>query len=113
MIYYKRMAYKSELEALILGALREGPLHGYRIALAIREKSEEALKMGDNQIYPTLHRLESDGLVVAEWQQQLGKPARKVYSLTETGNGRLEQHRKEWQRYAANFTAVLGGVSHA
>ena len=109
------MGFKTELEALVLGALRDGPLHGYRIALAIRAKSEGALKLGDNQIYPTLHRLEGDGLVVAEWQPQLGKPARKVYSLTESGAAKLEEHQKEWERYAALFSATIGsrGPSHA
>jgi len=109
------MAYKAELEALVLGALREGPLHGYRITLEIKAKSEDALKMGDNQIYPTLHRLEHDGLVVAEWQAQVGKPARKVYSLTPSGTQRLEHHRREWERYAANFSAIIGsgGVCNA
>lgn len=115
MIYNHSMAYKAELEALVLGALQDGPLHGYRIAIAIKSKSEDALKMGDNQIYPTLHRLEHDGLVVAEWQPQVGKPSRKVYSLTASGTERLEHHRKEWGRYASSFSAVIGtgGVSHA
>src|SRR5580692_1080684 len=104
------MGYKSELEALILGALRDGPLHGYRIALSIREKSAEALKLGDNQIYPTLHRLEHEGLVAAEWQTQLGKPARKVYSLTPAGTAKLQVLQKEWAKYAAGITALIGGV---
>lgn len=107
------MAYKPELEALVLGALRDGPLHGYRIALAIKEKSDDALKLGDNQIYPTLHRLEAEGLVQSEWQNQLGKPARKVYALTATGSKRLGELKKEWDRYAAGMAMLIGGVSHA
>ena len=102
------MAYKPEIEALVLGALREGPLHGYRIALAIKTKSEGALKLGDNQIYPILHRLEEEGLVDAEWQTQLGKPARKVYALTPTGRERLETHKKKWLEYVSTFSAVIG-----
>lgn len=102
------MGYKAELEALVLGALRDGPLHGYLIAQAIRRQSEGALKMGDNQIYPTLHRLEAEGLVTADWEIQTGKPSRKVYSLTHSGSTRLEEHRKSWQAYSANFMAVLG-----
>ena len=109
------MGYKSELEALVLGALRDGPLHGYKIAVAIRAKSEGALKVGDNQIYPTLHRLEEEALVVAEWQPQVGKPARKVYALTPSGFSRLEVHQEQWKKYVSNFTAVIGmgGVSNA
>jgi PadR family transcriptional regulator PadR len=112
-MYNRAMAYKAELEALVLGVLHGEPLHGYRIALAIRERSGDALKLGDNQIYPTLHRLESEGYVVAEWQTQLGKPARKVYSLTPAGTAKLELRRKEWERYAAGITSLIGGASHA
>ena len=81
---------------------------------AIRTKSEGALKLGDNQIYPVLHRLEAEGLVNAEWQAQQGKPARKVYALTEEGSGKLEHHQKEWGNYAANFAAAIGlsGAKH-
>jgi PadR family transcriptional regulator, regulatory protein PadR len=109
------VGYKAEIEALTLGSLVNGPLHGYRIAQAIRAKSEGALKAGDNQIYPVLHRLESEGLVVAEWEVQQGKPSRKLYGLTDQGSKRLEHHRREWKRYADNFSAALGlgGTEHA
>jgi len=109
------MGYRFEMEALILGALRDGPQHGYRIAQGIRAKSAETLKVGDNQIYPILHRLEADGLVASEWEQQLGKPARKVYALTVQVSARLEEHRRAWQSYAAHFLAVVGApeASHA
>ncbi len=36
-------------------------------------------------IYPALARLEDDGLVTSRTEQQSGKPARKVYSITEAG----------------------------
>jgi PadR family transcriptional regulator PadR len=108
MSYAHSMAYKAEIEALVLGSLIHGPLHGYRIVQAIRAKSDGALKCGDNQIYPVLHRLESEGLVSAEWQIQQGKPSRKVYALTQEGTSKLEHHRKEWRRYAANFAAAIG-----
>ena len=102
------MGYKAEIEALILGALRHGSLHGYRIAKAIRHSSKDVLKLGDNQIYPALHRLDADGLVTAQWEHQEGKPSRKIYSLTESGAKRLEEHQRRWQDYAQHFSAVLG-----
>ncbi|GAB5428398.1 MAG: hypothetical protein Devi2KO_18570 [Devosia indica] len=36
-------------------------------------------------IYPALARLEEEGLVASRTEQQTGKPARKVYSITEAG----------------------------
>lgn len=102
------MGHKPDIEALVLGALRGGPLHGYRIAQTIKAQSEGTLKMGDNQIYPTLHRLEMEGLVKAEWQAQEGKPSRKVYSLADTGVARLTEKRREWELYARMFSSVIG-----
>jgi len=102
------MSHKPDIEALVLGALADGPLHGYRISQAIKARSEGVLKTGDNQIYPTLHRLETEGLVKAEWHAQEGKPSRKVYSLTEGGAQRLEQKRSEWQRFSSMFSVAIG-----
>ena len=102
------MAYKPEIEALVLGALVDGPLHGYRITQVIKGRSSGLLKLGDNQIYPTLHRLELEGLIDAEWHQQEGKPARKVYALTPEGRTRLEQRQREWKQYATHFGIALG-----
>ena len=107
MIYNVDMV-KPDIEALILGALKDGPLHGYRIAQTIKAQSEGILKMGDNQIYPTLHRLELEGLVQAEWQIQQGKPSRKVYSLTVSGQTRLAEKHIEWRRFVLMFSSAIG-----
>ncbi|HEY3782714.1 MAG TPA: PadR family transcriptional regulator [Fimbriimonadaceae bacterium] len=102
------MGYKHEIEAMVLGVLREGPLHGYKISQSIRAQAQGLLKLGDNQIYPVLHKLEESGLVQAEWQPQEGKPPRKVYSLTEKGSERLETHQKDWQRYTNSISMLIG-----
>ncbi len=102
------MKFKGNLEAMVLGALKDGPLHGYAIAKAIENQSGEALKVGENQLYPTLHRLEREEFVEAEWQPQENKPPRKTYKLTETGKGKLAKFRKDWASHASAMSAVLG-----
>lgn len=102
------MKFKGNLEAMILGALKDGPLHGYAIAKAIENQSGEALKVGENQLYPTLHRLERENFVEAEWQARENKPPRKIYKLTETGKGKLAKYRKEWTNHATAMNALLG-----
>ena len=104
------MAIKGNLEALILGVLTSGPLHGYAIARAIEERGGGLLKMGENQLYPALHKLEREGQVEAEWQPQENKPPRKVYSLTEAGTGALAKYKKEWEKYASSVSAILGSM---
>jgi len=102
------MRFKGNLEALVLGALRAEPLHGYAIARSIEKDGGGVLKMGENQLYPTLHALERDGYVQAEWQPQENKPPRKIYRLTESGKGELAKYRKQWEQYSAGMSAVLG-----
>ena len=103
------MAFKSDLDALILGVLQAEALHGYEIAKRIRLRSERSLKIGEGQLYPALHRLEQDGRITAEWVPQDGKPARRVYRLTQKGHAKLEEHQKEWQQFAEGVSAVLSG----
>lgn len=101
------MAFKSDLDALILGVLQEGERHGYEIAKRIRELSDTALAVGEGQLYPALHRLEKDGLVAATWVPQEGKPPRKVYHLTDEGSGALATHVREWQKFSESVNRIL------
>ena len=101
------MAFKGDLEALVLGVLEGTQLHGYEISKRIRQLSDTALAVGEGQLYPALHRLERDGMVAATWVPQEGKPPRKVYRLTEEGAGLLEEHKREWERFARGVNQVL------
>ena len=101
------MAFKGDLESLVLGALDDCAAHGYEIARRIKRVSEEALAVGEGLMYPALHALERDGMIVAEWVPQTGKPDRKVYALTDLGRGALAKKRREWLRFSAGVSAVL------
>jgi DNA-binding PadR family transcriptional regulator len=100
------MAFKGDLEALILAVLADNALHGYEISKRIRVQSQEVLKYGEGQLYPALHKLEEAGFIVAEWMPQDGKPDRKVYSLTPSGHDELAHHRSAWEK----FVSGVGGV---
>lgn len=102
------MAFRSDLDALVLGTLREGPQHGYAISKALKATEGGVLKLGEGQLYPALHKLEREGMVFAKWQPQEGKPPRKVYALTETGRAELDRYRQEWQAFVHSVNAVLG-----
>ncbi len=99
------MAFRSDISAVILGALQPGPSHGYQIVRRIRE-SGCAQRLSEGQIYPYLHRLEREGLVCAEWQTDTGAAPRKVYELTPAGLAELNRQRKIWE----NFSAGVGNL---
>jgi PadR family transcriptional regulator, regulatory protein PadR len=101
------MAFRSDLEAMVLGVLQTEALHGYEIAKRIRELSKDAFRYGEGQLYPALHALERAGFVAAEWVPQEGKPARKVYAITESGKAELAKQRKQWEKFAHGVASIL------
>lgn len=76
---------------LCLAILNFGDATGYEIRKASTEGEfsyfEEA---GFGSIYPTLAKLEAEGLVTVQHEPQEGKPARKVYSITDAGRAELK-----------------------
>ena len=99
---------KGNTPTLILSVLQEAPLHGYAIAREIEKRSADLLKLGEGSLYPALRALEGEGLVKSQWEPQPSGPARKVYSLTDSGRAELERRIRSWRRFATAINAVLG-----
>lgn len=71
-------------EVLILAVLRDGPKHGYQIALEVDRRSSAMFVFQHGTLYPILHRLERDRLIRGEWDASGGR-RRKVYGVTGRG----------------------------
>ncbi len=100
----------------MLGTLQQEALHGYEIAKRIKHAAPDAFSVGEGRLYPALHRLERDGFVTAIWIPREGKPARKVYSLTDTGKSELREKKRKWETFAQGVAQLLNSptpeVSH-
>jgi len=103
------MTFKNGLDGLILATLSDGPMHGYLVSKAIKGKSDGVFKLGEGQLYPTLHRLERDGFISSTWEQQEAKPPRKVYEITPAGKEELARHQKTWAKFSSGVSSVLMG----
>lgn len=101
------MPFRPDLDSLILSVLEEGGAHGYIIAKRIHSRSEAALSVGEGQLYPALHALEAGGLITADWEQQEGKPPRKIYSLTSSGQATLAEKRSDWSQFVSRVNEVM------
>src|SRR5678815_2531123 len=55
------------LDLLVLRTLSWGPMHGYSVARAIKERSKSVFLVEEGALYPALHRLERKGWVESEW----------------------------------------------
>lgn len=95
------------LDVLILKSLSWGPLHGYAVAEAVRERSGQELKVEEGALYPALHRLEKRGLLEAEWGVSENNRRAKFYRLTPEGRAQLRAETQAWKRYAAAVSRVL------
>lgn len=95
-------------EALILGILAPGPLHGYQLALEIEARSGGAFEFKHGTLYPILHRLEKEGLIRGAWKQEGSKRRRKRYWLTRRGTRYLQDELAAWRDFFARFFAVVG-----
>lgn len=93
------MAFRSDLDSVILGVLQAGPAHGYEIVRRIRDLGGEEVPASEGQVYPALHRLEKDGCLASAWQPQTDKPAKKTYMLTHRGSTRLGEERQRWRKF--------------
>ena len=95
------------LDLLILQTLQWGPQHGLGISHAIRQKSEELLKVEAGSLYPALHRLEQQGWLTSEWNTSEKGQRAKYYRLTRTGKKQLAAEQGKWQRFVKAIGLVM------
>ncbi|AAF11396.1 PadR family transcriptional regulator [Deinococcus radiodurans] len=96
-----------QLRMLVLAVLARQPEHGYAIAQAIQARSEGLLTAREGLLYPVLHALEAEGLVVSA-EQQVGGRTRREYRLTEQGRRALARSRRAWEQETRAVRHVLG-----
>ena len=103
-----RELLKGSAPLLLLSMLREGPLYGYQIIQAMRERTQglHALKFGS--LYPALHKLEAAGFIQSYWQTRPGGRDRRYYALLPAGEVFLETKKAEWVRFVAMVDGFLG-----
>ena len=101
------MNFKGTLPALMLEALRHEPSHGYRIAQRIKERSAGVLDFKEGTLYPALHKLQNEGLVVSYEGVEKGRP-RRYYRITPSGREALTRDRAEWRELSRAVTIILG-----
>ena len=76
------------LDTLVLQAVAAGPTHGFGVMQRLRQLSGEVFRVPPASLYPTLHRLESLGLLAAARKREAGRYL-KLYRLTRAGRAKL------------------------
>jgi PadR family transcriptional regulator AphA len=79
------------LKYAILGLLSLKPQTGYELKSNFEQSIRYLWNADQAQIYRTLSEISKDGLVNSYIIQQVGRPNKKVYELTESGEDQLKQ----------------------
>ena len=83
------MSFRVSPENALLGILMTGPKHGYELHGYMSARMNEFWQLSMSQIYALLKRLEREGCIISRQEQQESRPAKKIFSLTQTGKKRF------------------------
>jgi DNA-binding PadR family transcriptional regulator len=98
---------KGTLQTIVLKVLKDhGKMYGYEITQRVKDLSESRLLLTEGALYPTLHKLESEGLLKTE-TMMMGKRVRKYYTLTTTGRSIAKDRVAEFVDFIKTMSNVL------
>jgi len=98
---------------LIVKLLEERDMYGYQIIEELAQKSENVFSLKTGTLYPILHGLENDGMLISYDEQADNLRLRKYYRLTDKGKGLLAKKQEEWAAYTKAVNLVMdGGVGY-
>jgi len=96
---------KNYLMAWLLVMLKDLNLHGYEIMKALKENF--AVVSDPGTVYRALRQLERDGYITSWWDPKEQGPARRIYTLTETGSDALKMWTAALEQYRTNLDAFF------
>ena len=98
---------KGTLQTIVLKVLKDhGKMYGYEITQRVRELSEDRISLTEGALYPTLHKLEAEGILKTE-TVMLGRRIRKYYSLTPEGRSLAKEKVNEFLDFIKTMSNVL------
>ena len=95
------------LDLLILKVIALEPMHGWAIAQRIRQMSGDVLQVGQSALYPSLHKLEQNGWIKAEWAMSENNRRARYYRLTRAGRKILDREAAQWERLSGAISQIV------
>jgi PadR family transcriptional regulator, regulatory protein PadR len=96
------------LDMLILKTLSgDREMHGFEIANAIQQRSEDVLQVEEGSLYPALQRMLTKGWISAEWGKTAENRRARYYRLTRSGKKQLEHELERYRRVSAAIVRIV------
>lgn len=104
---YSSELLKGTLKTIVLKQLEQNNrMYGYEITQRVKELSGNRIQITEGALYPALHALEAEGLVVTE-NEYIGKRLRKYYRLSTNGQQKTKEKLNELAEFIATLRILL------
>lgn len=108
---YIQQLLKGLIDPIILSIVNRLPMYGYQIVKELELRTGGYLKLAGGTVYPSLMRLENNGLVVSKWKQITQARGRRYYQITEKGRQFLASRSNEWQDFCKVVSRLIPGAN--
>lgn len=81
--------------------------YGYKLIKEIEKRSRGFFQFKEGTVYPTLRKLENEGLIQGEWQVMPSGHKRRFYQITPKGKGVLRKKIAVWQGFTSAMNLIL------
>jgi len=98
---------KGSIDYLLLCLIGQQPMYGYQILKELEGRSQGYFKFKEGTLYPALHRLEKDGLLLGKWQMIPRGRQRRYYHITEKGCSILVEKKAQWRDFFAAMNLIM------
>jgi len=111
---FSRDLVRGTIVPIVLALLKDRAMYGYEIVKVVNARTGGRLEWKEGTLYPTLHRLEADGLISSRWADAPADEApgrkRKYYAITRRGRAELSRRTDEWRQFSLSINTFLLGV---
>ncbi|CCG98396.1 transcriptional regulator, PadR-like family [Fibrella aestuarina BUZ 2] len=98
---------RGTLKTIVLQLLaQQGRMYGYEITQAVEERTAGELTLTFGALYPVLHKLVEEGLLITHTQEVDGR-LRKYYQLTPVGSETAIEKLGEFDRFVQLMRLIL------
>lgn len=98
---------RGTLRTIVLKLLHEyGSMYGYEITQKVKELSNNQIQVTFGALYPTLHKLEKDGILKTN-SQIVDHRTRKYYCLTVSGRETANQKIADYFQFMTGLNGIM------
>ena len=104
---YMQQLLKGLIDPIVLSTVSRLPIYGYQIIKELERSTEGRLRLKAGTVYPSLRRLEKNGLIISGWMRATKQRARKYYHITEKGRQFLVNRSVEWHDFCTLVNSLI------